>query len=100
MALDILNILKEILQAIKNRGIKDKYLLSVPEVRSTLNAGTQLTKELVDLGFLDSLQFKNEKSVIADSIPVFIDKYRNQDIRSLIKEERKKRENEKSTQVF
>lgn len=100
MALDILNILKEILKVIKNRGNKDKYLLSVPEARSMLNAGKQITKELVDLGFLDSLQFKNEKSVIADSIPAFVDKYRNQDIRALIKEERKKRENEKNTQVF
>ena len=91
MALDILNILKEILEVIKNRGIKDKYLLSVPEARSTLNAGTQLTKELVDLGFLDSLQFKNEKSVIADSIPRFIDTYRNEDIRQLLEEKRREK---------
>ena len=92
MALQILDILKEILKGIQGNS---NELISIKEARKRLNAGTYITRELAEFGFIDQLRFSDKVCIIADSIPVFIEKYRNEDIRQLLEEKRKeKRERE------
>lgn len=88
MALEILSILKEILKGIQ--GNKDE-LISIKEARHRLNAGTNLTRELAEFGFIDQLRFSEKICIIADSIPRFIDTYRNEDIRELLEEKRREK---------
>lgn len=93
MALQILDILKEILNSIKG---KENELLSIKEARRRLNAGTYITRELAEYGFIDYLRFSDKICIIADSIPIFIEKYRNQDIRELLEEKRREKREHKT----
>lgn len=88
MALEILSILKEILKGIKGNS---NELISIKEARKRLNAGTYVTRELAEFGFIDQLRFSDKICIIADSIPAFIDKYRNEDIRELLEEKRREK---------
>lgn len=88
MALEILSILKEILKWIQSSS---NELISIKEARRRLNAGTYVTRELAEFGFIDQLRFSDKICIIADSIPVFIEKYRNEDIRELLEEKRREK---------
>lgn len=88
MALEILSILKEILKWIQGNS---NELISIKEARKRLNAGTYVTRELAEFGFIDQLRFSDKICIIADSIPVFIEKYRNEDIRELLEEKRREK---------
>ena len=88
MALEILSILKEILKGIQGNS---NELISIKEARKRLSAGTYVTRELAEFGFIDQLRFSDKICIIADSIPVFIDKYRNEDIRELLEEKRREK---------
>ena len=88
MALEILSILKEILKGIQG---KSNELISNKEARKRLNAGTYVTRELAEFGFIDQLRFSDKVCIIADSIPAFIEKYRNEDIRELLEEKRREK---------
>lgn len=88
MALEILSILKEILKWIQGNS---NELISIKEARKRLNAGTYVTRELAEFGFIDQLRFSDKICIIADSIPRFIDKYRNEDIRELLEEKRREK---------
>ena len=50
MALEILSILKEILKGIQGNS---NELISIKEARKRLNAGTYVTRELAEFGFID-----------------------------------------------
>ena len=88
MALEILSILKEILKGIQGSS---NELISIKEARRRLNAGTYVTRELAEFGFIDRLRFSDKICIIADSIPRFIDTYRNEDIRELLEEKRREK---------
>lgn len=88
MALEILSILKEILKGIQGNN---EELISIKEARRRLNAGTNLTRELAEFRFIDQLRFSDKICIIADSIPRFIDTYRNEDIRELLEEKRREK---------
>lgn len=88
MALEILSILKEILKWIQGNS---NELISIKEARKRLNAGTFVTRELAEFGFIDQLRFSDKICIIADSIPRFIDTYRNEDIRELLEEKRREK---------
>lgn len=88
MALEILSILKEILKGIQGSS---NELISIKEARRRLNAGTYVTRELAEFGFIDQLRFSDKICIIADSIPRFIDTYRNEDIRELLEEKRREK---------
>lgn len=88
MALEILSILKEILKGIQGNS---NELISIKEARKRLNAGTYVTRELAEFGFIDQLRFSDKICIIADSIPRFIDTYRNEDIRELLEEKRREK---------
>lgn len=88
MALEILSILKEILKWIQGNS---NELISIKEARRRLNAGTYVTRELAEFGFIDQLRFSDKICIIADSIPRFIDTYRNEDIRELLEEKRREK---------
>ena len=88
MALEILSILKEILKWIQGNS---NELISIKEARKRLNAGTYVTRELAEFGFIDQLRFSDKICIIADSIPRFIDTYRNEDIRELLEEKRREK---------
>lgn len=62
-------------------------LISMKEASQRLNIGVNLTRKLVNAGYLDFLQITREKSVISSSVDEFIEKYKNKDIRNLIKEQ-------------
>lgn len=88
MALEILSILKEILKWIQGNS---NELISIKEARRRLNAGTYVTRELAEFRFIDQLRFSDKICIIADSIPRFIDTYRNEDIRELLEEKRREK---------
>lgn len=88
MALQILDILKEILSIIRE---EKGELISIKEARRRLNAGTYVTRELAEFGFIDQLRFSEKICIIADSIPRFIDTYRNEDIRELLEQKRREK---------
>lgn len=96
--LDIINQYKNMISYL-NEELNNSYskksegLLTIKEAREILHAGTQLTRELAELEFIDHLQFNTKYLIVADSIPAFIDKYRNQDIRELIEERRAEKRN-------